>query len=248
MGATAGIADTIAVALTDRGVTAEVRPADDAPDPAGYDGVIVCSALYTGHWMTAPRHYIERHAEQLRRQAVWLFSSGPLDASAEETEIAPVHAVEDLALRIRARDHETFGGKLDRLQAHGFVAKLMARSQSGDWRDQQHIVAWADRIADELESRGHHPSALDPTADPRRPATNALTPPRARRGRLRPRRIRGRVTVIPTCAASMREVPRADDADDARCPPPPRDADGGRQGSAPPLDQVVRRSWAHPPP
>jgi len=162
MGATAGIAETLAVAFADRGVAADVRPADAAPDPAEYDGVVVGSALYAAHWMPEPRHFVERHAAGLRHQPVWLFSSGPLDDSAEEKELAPVHQVDHLVQLIGARGHETFGGRLDRNHARGVLAKLMARTRSGDWRDQEHIVAWAGGIADELESRQGHPSVLEP--------------------------------------------------------------------------------------
>src|SRR5215208_69066 len=93
MGATAGIAETMAVAFTDRGITADVRPADAAPAPTGYDGVIVGSGLYAGHWLPEARRYVEHHIDELRRAPVWLFSSGPLDHSAEEHEIAAVKQV-----------------------------------------------------------------------------------------------------------------------------------------------------------
>jgi menaquinone-dependent protoporphyrinogen oxidase len=166
LGATTGIAEMLAVAFADRGVTADVRPAESDPNPREYDAVIVGSALYAGHWRPDARHFVTHHKDELRRMPVWFFSSGPLDRSAEEKEIAPVHEVAQLAREVGARGHETFGGKLDPQEARGIVAKLMARKLSGDWRDQQHIVTWADTIADQLESRRHHPSMLGPIDRP----------------------------------------------------------------------------------
>jgi menaquinone-dependent protoporphyrinogen oxidase len=150
MGATAGIADLMAVAFADRGIEADVRPADLAPSPEPFDAVVVGGALYAGHWMAASRRWVQEHTAALRARPVWLFSSGPLDERAEHEPVPPVHEVEQLSWSIGARGHETFGGRLDREHAKGLVARLMARKMSGDWRDEPHIVAWTDEIADSL--------------------------------------------------------------------------------------------------
>jgi menaquinone-dependent protoporphyrinogen oxidase len=160
MGATEGIAEQLAAVFADRGIRADVRAADVAPapdtsDPGTYDAVIVGGALYAGHWMAGARRYVQANTAALRRTPVWLFSSGPLDDSAERAELEPVREVEQLAWSVAARGHETFGGKLDRSTARGLVARLMARTRSGDWRDQRHIAAWADSIADALNVDDH---------------------------------------------------------------------------------------------
>jgi menaquinone-dependent protoporphyrinogen oxidase len=175
MGATAGIAEQLAARFADRGMRADVRAADVAPAPDAYDAIIVGGALYAGHWMTAARRYVQANTAALRRKSVWLFSSGPLDDSAERAVVEPVREVEQLVWSVAARGHETFGGKLDRSTARGLIARLMARSRSGDWRDQRHIALWADSIADalsvneperrasELAAYRRHPS-FDPNA------------------------------------------------------------------------------------
>jgi menaquinone-dependent protoporphyrinogen oxidase len=164
MGGTAEIAETIAVALTDRGIVADVRAADAAPPTIdAYDAVVVGSALYAGRWLPDARHFVEQHRIPLAQRPVWLFSSGPLDDSAAGDEIDPVASVERLTRAVRAREHRTFGGRLDPAHARGFVARLMARSHAGDWRDQSRAVEWADHIADQLQSRGRHPSLADAT-------------------------------------------------------------------------------------
>lgn len=81
---------------------------------------------------------------------MWLFSSGPLDASASERDIPPVRGVRRAVIRLDAREHVTFGGCLEE-GARGRVAGMILRSgKGGDFRDFGVIQAWAHGIADEL--------------------------------------------------------------------------------------------------
>lgn len=116
-GSTEGIADLIGVALQNEGLAVAVWPAGEVRDLSGYDAVVLGSALY-------------RHAHVLARIPVCLFSSGPLDDSADERDIPPVSQVDEAARRFRARGHVTFGGRLTE-GAKGFVAKAMIRSGRG---------------------------------------------------------------------------------------------------------------------
>nr|WP_245234741.1 flavodoxin domain-containing protein [Streptomyces flavochromogenes] len=59
-------------------------------DLSGYDGVVLGGALYAGHWTGKARRCARRNAEELRQRPVWLFSSGPVDSSAEQHDIPPV--------------------------------------------------------------------------------------------------------------------------------------------------------------
>jgi menaquinone-dependent protoporphyrinogen oxidase len=111
MGGTAGIAELIGDALTDAGLQADVRPVAEVSQLDRYDAVVIGGALYSGHWHRQARRFLRRHTDVLRQRPVWLFSSGPLNGSAAE-EIPPVPQVEELARRIGARGHATFGGRL----------------------------------------------------------------------------------------------------------------------------------------
>ena len=111
MGGTAGIAELIGDALTDAGFQADVRPVAEVSHLDRYDVVVIGAALYTGHWHRQARRFVRRHTGALRERPVWLFSSGPLNGSAVEG-IPPVPQVEELARRIGARGHVTFGGRL----------------------------------------------------------------------------------------------------------------------------------------
>jgi menaquinone-dependent protoporphyrinogen oxidase len=150
MGGTAGIAELIGDALTDAGFRADVRPVAQVSRLNPYDAVVIGGALYTGHWHRQARRFVRRHIDALRKRPVWLFSSGPLNGSAAE-EISPVPQVDQLARRIGARGHVTFGGRLP-ADAKGFPASAMAKTHAGDWRDPERIRGWAADMAMELLS------------------------------------------------------------------------------------------------
>ena len=148
MGGTAGIAELIGDALTDAGLHPDVMPVAEVFQLDRCDAVVIGGALYTGHWHRQARRFVRRHTDALRQRPVWLFSSGPLNGSAVE-EIPPVPQVEELARRIGARGHATFGGRLP-ADAKGFPASAMAKTHAGDWRDPDHIRGWAADVAMEL--------------------------------------------------------------------------------------------------
>ncbi|PWK65204.1 menaquinone-dependent protoporphyrinogen oxidase [Streptomyces sp. CG 926] len=81
---------------------------------------------------------------------VFLFSSGPVDSSAEQGEIPPVPAVARQTERLRAREHVTFGGSITE-STPGLMAKALARhGKGGDFRDPEGIQTWAHHISSEL--------------------------------------------------------------------------------------------------
>ncbi|WP_128374513.1 flavodoxin domain-containing protein [Streptomyces cavernae] len=152
-GSTAQIAEDIADVLRKDGLEADARDAATVTHPESYDAVVVGGGLYAGRWQKDARHFVRRHRDVLAERPVWFFSSGPLDASASEKEIPPVHGVKKAMDRLDAREHVTFGGCLQE-GAKGFVArKIVASGKGGDYRDFTAIEAWADHIATELQGR-----------------------------------------------------------------------------------------------
>ena len=77
-GATAGIAELVAAALTTAGLSAEARPVEDVKDAGPYDAVVVGGAAYMFHWLKPAVSFARRHHKRLAARPVWLFSSGPL--------------------------------------------------------------------------------------------------------------------------------------------------------------------------
>lgn len=150
-GGTAGLATTIGDALVELGCTVAVSPAPDVHDIDEFDAVIVAGALYANRWHRDARRFVRRNARTLRALPVWLVSSGPLDDTAEQRDIAPVRQVQKLIARIGARGHATFGGRLQ-ADARGFPASAMAKTKAGDWRDAEHVRRWTASIVTQIDA------------------------------------------------------------------------------------------------
>jgi menaquinone-dependent protoporphyrinogen oxidase len=149
-GATAGIAKIIAEELRDQGASVDVREAGTMRSLDGYDAVVIGGALYTGRWHHAARRLVRRQSAALRQRPVWLFSSGPLDDSADRSDIPPVAQAAAAVAATNARGHATFGGRLAE-GARGFLARSMvSHGRGGDFRNPERIRAWAKAIAQEL--------------------------------------------------------------------------------------------------
>lgn len=149
-GSTAQIAETIADVLRKSGLTVEALPAQSVATVASYDAVVVGGGLYAGRWQKDARRFLRRHRHDLAERPLWLFSSGPLDASASERDIPPVPGVKKAMVRLDARGHVTFGGCLEE-GAKGFIArKIVSSGKGGDFRDFHQIETWAARIGSEL--------------------------------------------------------------------------------------------------
>ncbi|MFE9017961.1 flavodoxin domain-containing protein [Streptomyces sp. NPDC007808] len=152
-GSTAEIAEAVGEVLRKEGLTAEVRPAPSVASLASYDAVVVGGGLYAGRWQKDARRFVRRHRGELVERPLWLFSSGPLDASASERDIPPVPGVKKAMDRLDAREHITFGGCL-REGAKGWVARMIIRNgKGGDFRDFAQIEEWAGRIGRELTGK-----------------------------------------------------------------------------------------------
>ncbi|GAA2436425.1 flavodoxin domain-containing protein [Streptomyces macrosporus] len=149
-GSTAEIAQWIGAALRERHLEADVLPAAEVDDLAPYDAVLLGSGLYAGRWHRQATRLARRRCHELARRPVWLFSSGPLDTSADEHDIPPTPQVTRIAARLDAYEHVTFGGSLAD-DARGFIARqLLAHGKGGDFRNRERIRRWAHAIADEL--------------------------------------------------------------------------------------------------
>jgi len=69
-GATRQIAERIGEVLRASGLDAEVRPVRSAGDPAGYDAVVLGSAVYFGAWRREGTAYVRRHRGALSGRPV----------------------------------------------------------------------------------------------------------------------------------------------------------------------------------
>ncbi|MGB8940125.1 MAG: flavodoxin domain-containing protein [Streptomyces sp.] len=148
-GSTQGIAEAIGAILGTHGIETEVHPASEVKDVSPYGMVVIGGALYEGRWHGDAVRFARRHRAALLDRSVWLFSSGPLDASAADRDIPPVWGARRAAARLDARQHVTFGGRLE-AGARGRMARMIVSSgRGGDFRDFDRIAEWATGIAQE---------------------------------------------------------------------------------------------------
>jgi len=110
-GSTGEIAEWIGTELRAGGLAVDVRPAAEVTGVDEYEAVILGAAMYMAGWHPDARRFAYRFADVLARRPVWLFSSGPLDTSAEEAELPPGPQAAAVLRRLNARGHITFGGK-----------------------------------------------------------------------------------------------------------------------------------------
>lgn len=168
-GATEGIAQRVAARLRSAGLMVDVESARSASGPEGYAAVVVGSALYRGSWTRDALRYVRRHHTALTGRPLWLFSSGPLGADAEDVfggdKIARSDPGQMYAYRtwLHPRDDQVFFGALrrrslswsDRLLARLTATRAGWRDAEGDFRDWEAIDAWADSIVEALRPGGH---------------------------------------------------------------------------------------------
>jgi len=145
-GGTEEIALAIADALRADGFAVTCLRASEVRELRTFDAVVIGGALYAGRWVREAHRFVVRHAKALCALPVWMFSSGPLDDSAQQRELAPTRSVAALMARVGARGHATFGGRLA-ADATGFPAAAMARTHAGDWRAWSQVTAWAATLA-----------------------------------------------------------------------------------------------------
>ena len=148
-GGTAEIATAIAASLRAEGLTVDCTAASHVRDLDAYDAFVIGSGLYIHRWAREATRFVIRHEAELRTRPVWMFSSGPLDDSAQHRSIPPVPRVAGLMARVGANGHATFGGRIAR-DAKGFIASRMAKANAGDWRNWEQITGWARDIAHHL--------------------------------------------------------------------------------------------------
>jgi len=159
--ATWEIAEAIGRALEREGLDAPVRRAEDVEDVAGYDAVIVGSAIYAGRWLQPAIRFVRANAAALQELPVWAFSSGPIGDPPRPAEEEAVR-IDEILEMTRAREHRVFAGRLDRSRlgrGERAIVRIF-RSREGDFRDWGAIDAWAQGIAEALGEGGTGGSSI----------------------------------------------------------------------------------------
>lgn len=131
------------------GVSVRLAPVEQRPDPAGFDAVVLGSAVYDGRWLESAVQYALEVDAPLSARPVWLFSSGLAANPARATRVADA---DRLAAALGAAGHGQFPGRLERrvLSATERAAWRGPTTAVGDFRDWAAVRAWSARIAADL--------------------------------------------------------------------------------------------------
>jgi menaquinone-dependent protoporphyrinogen oxidase len=146
-GATTEIAAAIADTLTAAGHEVVALCPERVTSVAGFDAVVLGSAVYAGRWIGSARQLVEREGAVLKARPVWLFSSGPIGTppkpEEEPADVGPIRAATG------ARDHRLFAGLVDRgrLGLGEKAILAMLKTPDGDFRPWDDIRAWAGEVA-----------------------------------------------------------------------------------------------------
>ena len=156
-GATAEIAHVIGTVLRDNKFAVDVRRIEDVKAISAYNAIVLGSAIYIGEWLGSAQDFLIAHAETLKKQYVWLFSSGPTGEGnvLELLDGARLpESLEAIVAAIEPRDVAVFGGKIDlrRLRKNERVIIKAANVPKGDFRNWYAIKFWAQQIADTLKT------------------------------------------------------------------------------------------------
>jgi menaquinone-dependent protoporphyrinogen oxidase len=153
-GCTSGVAERIGSALAAADVSVDVLLAEDKPDPAGYDGVVVGSGIRVGQWHSAVKEWVRHNADSLREMPTALFTVC-LTMASDPEKAEEVRAYTDPILAesgIEPVDVALFGGWFEPKQfnlVERTVLKAMKAPQ-GDHRDWDAIDAWTAGVAPKL--------------------------------------------------------------------------------------------------
>lgn len=161
-GSTQEVADSIAHAMQNVGVTVELMPMKEATDLVGYSTAILGAPLYMGRLLKEFHEFVECHHEPLSHMKVWCFVLGPVENKPEQFVEAERQARKQLAQHgwLAPEDVKIFGGLWD-VKRMTFPFKMLRWLPAGkvpvkDARDWDAIGQWAEKITEQIAAQTRH--------------------------------------------------------------------------------------------
>lgn len=149
-GSTVGVAEAIGQTLGQDGYRVDVKPASEAPDPAGYQAVIVGSAVQGGQWLPEAVDYVQDHQQALNRVPVALFCVHIMnrgdDERARKNRLAYLDKVRALVTPVDEAYFAGIGMAEDEPSALTRLAARLFKIETGDCRDWDAIRGWAETV------------------------------------------------------------------------------------------------------
>lgn len=148
-GSTVEVAKTIGEVFESRGFAVDVVPVTTDPPVAGYDAVVVGSAIRTGKWLPEAIAFLERHKDHLTTMPVALFTVHMNNLSDDDVSRANrEHYLDDVRALVHPVSTAFFAGAINP-ERLSFLDRLMVRmvkAPEGDFRKWEAIHDWAERV------------------------------------------------------------------------------------------------------
>ncbi len=153
LGSTIGAAEAIGRALRAAGAETDVCPVAEVHDLAGYDALVLGSAIRVGKPLPELTRFVEQHTSALADRPVAYFAvCGTLQEDSPGHRETVLHYLDPLRRIKEPVSIGLFAGAFD----YGKVSPLLRwllkamRAPEGDWRNWDQIQAWATDLAPRL--------------------------------------------------------------------------------------------------
>jgi menaquinone-dependent protoporphyrinogen oxidase len=157
-GSTAEVAEAIGRTLRDGGREVDVRPVQELEDLAGYDGLVLGSAIWAGKPLPEALQFATTNRDALERMPVAYFAlceilrdDNPETRMRAQPYLDPLRSIKEPVAA------ELFAGKKDYSAVHPLLRPLLVwvmvhlfKSPEGDWRDWARIRTWAEEVGARL--------------------------------------------------------------------------------------------------
>jgi menaquinone-dependent protoporphyrinogen oxidase len=150
-GSTVGVASAIAETLSQRGFAVDVKPVKDNPSPAGYQAVLIGSAVNGANWLPEAIEYVRTNQTELQQAPVALFCVHIMNTADDEKSLKKRQAyLKDVRPLLESAVEAYFAGMgLNPADSSGFerwIYRTFKIGPEGDCRDWNKINGWAKTV------------------------------------------------------------------------------------------------------
>ena len=157
-GSTQEVAEAIAAALREGGLTVDCRPLKEVQTLERYTAVVLGAPLYMFRWHKDAKRFLSRHRQALMERPAAVFALGPFHDDAKERQDARAQLDKELLKFpwFAPAEIEIFGGKFDptTLSFPYNLIPALKQMPPSDVRDWAAIRAWASDLAAKLAPAG----------------------------------------------------------------------------------------------
>lgn len=150
-GCTSGIAEKISETLSARGATVDMKSAEDKPNPAGYDAVVVGSGVRAGSWHGVMKEWVSANSDALK-SAPTAFYTACLTMGTNPEKADDVRAYTDPLIAETGVQPVSIGlfAGMNEPKKFSLPERLIMKAMKapvGDFRDFGAVEAWANEVA-----------------------------------------------------------------------------------------------------